>query len=263
VNGAQPIFVTLSLEELLVVLNTLEATSIPGLVADEWTRLSPAEQDLALSVARRALEARGLAATDPSGAVLVHRTLLKAVGVCAYPQRTLLIEHWAAGGQPENVFVHARDEDRVVHTVAGGLHTFALHSSHSALVDHLGALCGWSGAAVAPNLALTIPRADFTRVCDAAAAGAETEAMEVVAAATKSGAAGSALVRALSGTPRISIVQVLSGPDGQPSDQPSFTVIGGAEGSWVVAPTDNDDGSPLRAQTTSRGELGSTLLRGL
>ena len=263
-NGPQPVSITLSVEELLVVLNTLEARAIPGLDADAWRGLNAEQQNLALSVASRALEARGLAEVDQYGALLLHRALLSGVGACAYPQRTAVIEHWPPGAaDPQRFSAHVRDGDAVVHTVDGGLHTFALLAGDAELVDHLGAACLWSNNAAGQSLEITMPRSQFTQVCDASAMGSEAEALQVLAKTTKPTEAGTALVHTLASGPRISIVDLALPDAGQSWQQQSFTLIDDGERSWLAAPVTADPDSPIKARTASRADIGATLTRGL
>jgi hypothetical protein len=246
---------------VLAVLNVLETSTIPGLEAEAWIGLAPEQQDLTLSVARRALEARGLAQVHESGHLLVHRALLTAVGVCAYPQRTTLVEHWLPGAESTRLFAHTRGEDSVVHTVAGGVHTFVLLPSEAALVDYLATACQWTSAPTAPPMELTMPRQDFTRLCDASATGAESEALKVLASSTEPGKAGPALVHTLASGPRISVVQMLRADDGPSGQEQSFTVIDGGEQFWLISPVADGADAPLRARTVSRSEV-TTLLHG-
>jgi hypothetical protein len=141
------------------------------------------------------------------------------------------------------------------------VHTFVLLSSDAALFDHLAAACNWDGAPTRPQLELTVARQDFTRVCDASAAGAEAEALQVLTAAKAPGEAGSALVHALASGPRVSVVQILR-PDAEQSVQEqSFTVIEGDGPTWCVAPVTNTADAPLKARTVSRAEI-TALLNG-
>jgi len=261
-NRDEPISITLSVEELLVVLNTLQAPSIPGLEAEAWTKLTPDQQNVSLSVAGRALEARGLAEIDQFGALLIHRALLTAVGVCAYPQKTALVDYWPANDPGQRLYAYTRDNDSAVHTVNRGLHTFVLLPSEAALVNHLVEACQWSNSSATPALELTIPRDEFTKVCDASADGGEAEALKILNSATKADGAGTALVHSLVSAPRISVVRSLRYNGGQVGPEQSFTVIDGADQAWLVAGVTNDANSQLKARTTSRDEIGKTLLRG-
>ena len=258
-----PIAITLSVEELLVVLNTLEARSIPGLEAESWTKLTLDQQNLSLSVAGRALEARGLAEIDQFGALLLHRALLTAVGVCAYPLKTALVDYWPPNDPGQRLYAYTRDSDSVVHTVNGGLHSFVLLPSEAALVSHLVEACQWSNASATPALELTIPRDEFTKVCDASADSGEAQALKILNAATKANGAGTALVHSLASTPRISVIRSLRYNAGQAGPEQSFTVIDGGDRAWLVAGVTNDANSQLKARTTSRDDIGKTLLRGL
>jgi hypothetical protein len=216
--------------------------------------LSPDEQDLALSVAQHALQARGLAQVDINGQPQLHRALLSSVAACAYPQRTTLVEHWQAGGTGSHqIYAHTRDDASVIHTADGGLHTFVLFPSEAALIEHLAGACEWDGVGSASSLELTVPRADFTRACDASAAGDEKAAVQALGGENQ---AGSALAQALGGRPQISIVQTLRA---NAAEEQSFTVIGGKQ-AWLVAPVSRDPNAQLKARTVSRSELAKTLL---
>jgi hypothetical protein len=260
VNAQETITVSLSLEEVLTVLNVLETSSIPGLAAETWASLSSEQQDLALSVARRALEARGWAQTDDNGQLLIHRALLTAVGICAFPQRSILVDQWSPDGQATSLYAHTRDNDRVVHTQTRGVHTFVLLPSEDALVQHLASVCKWNSGASATSLELTIPRQDFTQACDASADGAEAEALKILTRAGGAEKASSALAHALATSPRISIVQMVSSNDGQSAQERSFTFIESNGSSWLVAPVTEDENAPLKAHSSTGSEV-STLLQ--
>jgi hypothetical protein len=217
-------------------------------------------------VARRALEARGLVQEGDRGQMLVHRALLTAVGVCAFPQQTTLVEHWAAGAEADatRFFAHSRGDDSVVHSIDSGGHTFVLLSSQQELVDHVAAACKWNGARAASSMELTVGRQDFTRACDASATGATADALQVLTGATGNAGASYALAHTLASNPRISIVQTFrpgpDGPDGADQEQ-SFTVIEGDGQVWLIAPVTEAADAPLQARTVSGAEI-TALLQG-
>ena len=259
-NAQETITVSLSLEEVLTVLNVLETSSIPGLAAETWASLSSEQQDLALSVARRALEARGLAQTDDNGQLLIHRALLSAVGICAFPQRSILVDQWTPNGQGTSLSAHTRDNDRVVHTQTRGVHTFVVLPSEDDLVQHLASVCKWEGAtAPAASLELTVPRQDFTRACDASADGSEAEALKILTEAGGAEKASSVLAHALSSTPRVSIVQMVRSDTGDTVQEHSFTFIESNGSGWLVAPVAEDENAPLKARSSAGTEVAALL----
>ena len=112
-----PVAILLSREELLAVLDALEANTIPGLDEDPLGDMTPEGRQLAVTVARRALQARELGRVEDDGTFLLHRALLTAVGVCAYSQSAILAFHWPAGSdEATRFFGHIRDGDAVMHT---------------------------------------------------------------------------------------------------------------------------------------------------
>jgi hypothetical protein len=228
--------------------------------ASTWVELPPQQQDLALSVARRALEARGFAQTGDDSQLLVHRALLTAVGTCAFPQRSILVDHQSADGQATSVFTHIRDQDSVVHTGAGGVHTFALLSSAEELVNHLASLCQWNSSSSTAGLELTVPRQDFTRACDASADGAEADAQRILTAAGGADKASSALAHALATRPRISIVQMLRSDEAEAVQERAFTFIESDGNGWLVSPVNDSADAPVKVKSSSRTEV-MTLLR--
>jgi hypothetical protein len=257
--NSEPTTIALSVEELLAVLNALETSTVPGLEVEGWTSLSPDKQDLALSVAHRALEARGLARME-DGELKVHRALLTAVGICAFPQQSTLVDHWSPGGAAQRLFAHTRETDNVVHIVEGNVHTFTLFSSEKQLADHVAAACSWDGASAGSALELTMKREDFTRACDASADGAEADAVKALGAGGSTDA-GPALVKALASGPRISVVQRVRFNTGDAATEQSFTVIEGAGRTWCVTPVAEGADAPLRARTVSRADI-TALLQG-
>ena len=81
-NGkSEAINILLSREELLYVLNILQAQTIPGLDADPLGQMDGPQHQLALVVAERALRARELAISHNGSGMVVHNALLTAVGV--------------------------------------------------------------------------------------------------------------------------------------------------------------------------------------
>ncbi len=183
--------------------------------------------------------------------------------MCAFPQRTILIDYLPPGGVGRRLFAHTLADDSVIHTVDGATHAFVLVPSEEALVDQLAAACQWSNTTAPAQQELTVGRDAFTRACDAAAAGSDAEARQILDGTAGAGEGAGALAAVLASGPRISIVQMLQ-PYATPALQDqSFTVIDNGKQAWMVAPLTNASDAPLRARTVSRADIGTTLLRGL
>src|SRR5512145_1990409 len=116
-NTSEPIQILLSREELLFVLNLLQAGFIPGLDDDPLGELTAEQQAFALTVAGRALRARELAQQHPDGQWVVHNNLLLAVGGCAYAQGIISVYHWPSNSAlPRRFFGHLRENQAIAHT---------------------------------------------------------------------------------------------------------------------------------------------------
>ena len=86
-NEFEPVDLLLSREELLLLLDLLQANTIPGLEVDPFGELNDAQRQLAIVWAGRALRARELAQLNEAGELMVHDDLLTAVGTCAYADK--------------------------------------------------------------------------------------------------------------------------------------------------------------------------------
>jgi hypothetical protein len=261
-NPNQSTSILLSREELLYVLDLLQAESIPGLDDDPLGELTPEQRTLALIWAERALRARELAQVQDDGDVVLHNTLLTAVGVSAYPQSTLFVYHWPAGAEaPTRYFGHVRGEDVVDHSRPEDvLHRFTLLSSKTDLVHQALTVCEYEETPTRPAFEFTLPGADFARTRELAEAGQTEQARETLVAGGAVPEAAAALARTLSGSPRVSILQSVKQGAGDAVDRRDLTLVATAQATWlIIAPPDPAGAAPLRVRTSTRGEI-QTLL---
>lgn len=259
-NTMQASIFLLSLEELLVVLNSLGVGAIPGLDAGAWTELSAEQQDLTLAVAGRALEARGLAAAGEDGRFRLHRALLTAVGLCAFPRQSVLVEYWPGqDSEPQRLFGHTVAAEATLHLVNGYLHRFILLPDRETLVDQIVAACDLSAAEPATHHELTLTWDDFGRVWEAGQAGRGTEAEKALAASGVPAEAASAFVRALNANQGLSSGQVVRRSDGAVV-QHAFTILHGEPDTWLVSPQSAAEVAPVVARTANRSSVRSALL---
>ena len=77
-----PINLLLSRAELQLTLELLQARTIPGLEPTDpvLADISPEQQQVARTLAERALRARELLHVQPDGELVIHRLLLSTVG---------------------------------------------------------------------------------------------------------------------------------------------------------------------------------------
>jgi hypothetical protein len=223
----EPITLLLSREELLCVLDLLQADTIPGLDDDPLGELTPEQRALALIWAERALRARGLARVQDDGAVALDNALLTAVGVSAYPQSAVFVYHWPAGAEvPTRYFGRVRGNDVVTHSRPEDvLHRFTLLPSKTDLVKQTLAMCEYRDTPDSPSFEFTLPGADLARARELAEAGETDQAREALAAGGAAPAAAAAFAQTLSEAPRVSILQTVRGQTGDGVERRDFTLL--------------------------------------
>lgn len=243
--------IVLSREELLLVLDALGTAFIPGLEPDPLGELTPDGRQLALTVARRALEARGLARADSAGALQLRRALLNAVGTCAYSQRAVIAFHWPSGAtEAARLFGHVRGDDAVAHQrPAPALHAFTIQPDRAALVDQVLGFCECGEGAPGDAASFTVPGDVLAEARRLAAAGSAAEATSLLAGAGGPAEAANALAQTLAAAPRISALQTLRQTDGG-ADSREFSLIEDGRRAWWVA-TSGDGASVLISPTTA------------
>lgn len=261
-NPNQSTSILLSREELLYVLDLLQAESIPGLDDDPLGELAPEQRTLALIWAERALRARALAQVQDDGDVVLHNTLLAAVGASAYPQSTLFVYHWPAGAEaPTRYFGHVRGEDVVDHSRPDDvLHRFTLLSSKTDLVHQALTVCEYEETPTRPAFEFTLPGADFARARELADAGQMGQAQETLIAGGAAPEAAAAFARTLSGSPRVSILQSVKQGAGDAVDRRDLTLVATAQATWlIIAPVDGDETANLQIRMSGREEIRTLL----
>ncbi|HFQ94445.1 MAG TPA: hypothetical protein ENK32_10575 [Anaerolineae bacterium] len=234
----------LSREELLLLLDLLEAESIPGLDPDPLGELNDDQRALALIWAGRALRARELAAVGENGELLVDEGLLTAVGGCIYWQTALYVYHWPEPGRaPIRFFGYARDGQAVTHTrPADVLHHLAVLPSAEALADEVTAVCQCQTLPDAPDTQFTLPRDLFIRARELAEEQEMAAAAQTLQEAGVPGETAQTLTAVLSGAPRMSIWQIVKRGENGDAETHDYTLLHSEDAAWLVSlPAGGDD----------------------
>ncbi len=260
-NGFEPINMLLSREELIFVLDMLQAESIPGLDADPLGDLDVQQRAMAMVWAGRALRARELGQLNDAGEMVLHRALLTAVGVCAYSNDAIFIFHWPeAGAEPSRYFGHIRGEDIASHTrPADILHQFTLLPDREHLRAQVFDFCGYEDGTETVELTMTVGNADFVRARELSSEGQTEAASDLLIGNGAPMETAVAFASTLADSPRVSIMQTLK-QEGEDAVQKSdFTLVQNGDYTWFVAPAQEDE-TALLVKTTNKEEV-STLLR--
>lgn len=259
-NGAKPVNVLLSREELLLVLRLLQAPTLAGLDADPAGELDTTQQAVAFTVAERALRARELAQVRPGGALAVHTALLAAVGVCAYPQTTIFVYHWPVDGDAAiRYFAHVRAGEIVAHVrPADVLHLFTRLPSTIHLVTQLFAACGWEDGPTAPSQTFTVTTPIFADVRRMATTGSVQGAVDLLRAQRVAPDSARAFLMTLAEAPRLSVVQMRKQVNGAVQAR-DFTLVQNSQRSWLVTNAPGAGEEAVTVKTTSKPEVADLL----
>lgn len=256
----QPINILLSRDELLYVLNSLKATFILGLDSDPAGDRNDEQQALAMTIASRALRARGLAQLVENGQLTIHNALLAAVGVCSYPQQTLSVYHWPSQQTyTTRYFAHLRGNEIITHTRPEDvLHLLARLPSKRFLVEQVVRLCQCNDVQPAQPLAWQITAQQFGAARQLAEQGKTAEAVALLDQSNDSGSPLQPLVDSLAHTPHVSVVQALKRQSSGMVEKKECTVIQNSAHPWLIQPIPDQTGT-LLVKATTKAEIQSLL----
>lgn len=260
---AKPINVLLSRDELLYLLSLLGTETLPGIDPDSMGDLTPEQRRLAHEIALRSLRARELAQQRNGRDVAVHNALLAALGVCAYPQKTLFVYQWSAGVEtPMRFFAHIRDQEVVAHTRPEvDLHLFSRLPSVNYLVTQLLAFCECNTMPATQSTNIMMAKGDFAEVRRLAQAGSSAAALDLLLQNRLPSISAQSLVNTFSAAPRISLVQMLK-QVGEAVQMQELTLVQNPQYAWLV---ENDAIEPdrLRISGTQRAAVESVFTQWL
>lgn len=227
----------LSREELILLLDLLEAAVIPGLDPDPLGELNDDQRALALIWAGRALRARELATVSDDDSLLVDEKLLTAVSTCAYWKTAVNVYHWSAPGQtPTRFFGYTGNGQVATHTRPEDiLHRLTVLPSTEALVDAITAVSQCQAVPETPTVPYKLSRELFVKARELA------EAQETEAAQTALHQGGlsqddaQAVTAVLSGTPRMSIWQLVSHEENGNTHTHEYTLLQQNQTAWLIS----------------------------
>ena len=228
-----PINFTLSRHELLVTLDALGAEVIPGLGADPLGELSPEENQLALTIAQRAMRARGFVRFQ-EGDVVFHRWLVEAVGACAFAPRALMALHRAPDRTPLHYFAHLTDDDVTVLHVRPEdvLHTFSLLPSRDYLIERLVQLTGLTDEHGKADEVFSLTKEQFVRVREYVEQNDTVAAQQALNADESSDKR--AFVETLANMPTLTVFQFLHVEEDGEATKKDFSVLHDGERAWLL-----------------------------
>lgn len=263
--------ILLSREELLFVLQQLDATTIPGLESDPLGDLTPEGQTLALTVAERALRARGLVQLASTAAdlavrpVRVDQQLLTMIGVCAYSQRAIFLYHRGReAGSSGRYFGHIRSDNTageqgdivIGHTLpAPDLHRLTRFPSRTDLFADLLTSCACAEVRSGAH-EFTLPFSVFQRVQETTDTSERETAQQFLLESNVSEASAAAFVELFAEDYQLSILQMVQQQADNTVTQREFLLFHAKDTTWLAFANGQSAGeTEMLIRTTDHTEL--------
>ena len=227
----------LSREELTLLLDLLEATSITGLDSDPLGELNDDQRALAFIWAGRALRARELATVGDDGSLLVNEQLLTAVSTSVYWTTAINVYHWSAPGQtPMRFFSYAGNGQVATHTRPEDvLHRLSVLPSSEALVEAITAVSQCQAIPEAPFVEYELSRNLFVQARELAEAQDGEAAQKILLQDGIPLETAQAITAVLSGKPRMSIWQLVSRVENEDAITHEYTLLQQDQAAWLIS----------------------------
>lgn len=240
-NQESPVRFVLSREELIFVLNKLQVSIVPGLDADPVGELTPEQQAWSMVTAQRALQARELVQIRSDGVVAVHNSVLTAVGICAYAERTVFVYHWPVNEDlPVRTFCHRRGDQAVFHRRPSDvLHEFTLMSASEDLADQILHACTYKDVRADGDYTFKLPNDAFVEARTRAAGNEVSSAQSVLIGVGVEEQAAQSFAETLAGTARVSILQMVKQEGGEVK-KADLTLLQDGSYPWLLQPVEED-----------------------
>ncbi len=262
----KPAHILLAQDELRVVLQTLNAQTIPGLPAP--TDMTPEQLTVANQVAQRTLRARRLAQLRDDGVLSVHMILLTAVGVAAYPEKTISAFCWdKPGGTLKRLYAHQRGRDFALHTLPeAGIHRLSLLNDQARWLSYLMEFSDLVQlpAEVTPHQ-MVLEQTIFTTMQEMAYNGNVSQAVNYLANFDIPEEEARPLAETFTQEPRFVILQVITLAEGEQAPRKhDLSIIQSEDQTWLIVPAPAvESNQPLVIKTCALPEIEALLTKWL
>lgn len=232
--------VSLSQEELFVILGYLEVSSMMGLDGSVLDDLGEDRIRLVLGVAERALVARGFLAPGESDNFKLDPTILAIAVTCATPEHTLVVTQNRPDKLAQAHFFHTARKMVVEHTIpASSIHQFIVLKDREAMVqsalsilapdfqDALSCPCG------------RVPEYLVTQARDAALQGGQAAALSVLAQTKLEPVTAEQFSLTLAHPLANATMVYIEHQEQGEMFADGFTVLQGTNGAWILRPVED------------------------
>lgn len=249
----------LSREELVLLLRLLDANSVLGLDTDPLGALTDQQFATGLIYAERALRARQLAMLDEKGNLKVQSDLLKAIGTCAYPHKSLAIHCFPeTDSAPSRYFFHWRsDKSAVVHSIPqDALHLLTSLADEESLLTTAVSVCRCKAVSKDVVADINLESEVLANARSIIAKGDAASAEKLLIENNANHKSATALVKILSTPHSLAVIHFLSPRPEDTLASREVTILHNAETAWLMTQSEsNAENSTLALQQISNEEL--------
>jgi len=236
----------LSREELLLLLKLLNADYILGLTPDPLGELSAKQQAFAFIYAERALRARQLATVDEQGVLKVQRELLDIIGICVYPERSVVAHHILPNKQASLFTGHCREAQYAIHLIPeAALHHITLHPTSATFFNELIAFCRCQKLPEALTEGMFIDGETYKRLCESVSSGNELASLNLLLEQGVTHDSAQSFVTTLLAPHTISVVQFLNPLSTNSLAKREMTILQSESQAWLVVQSNRIDSDEL------------------
>lgn len=238
----------LSQAELLDVLRFLEVEAFLGLDVEAVRKMPDERRAFMFRLARNALAARKIMARDANGEWKLDPLVLTMVGICAVPDRSVIMTHQQPDRAAEGYFFHTSTDSpsTILHKTDGSdIHQFYLLREERPIITAIKNVLQIESAQAPEAAPARLPEAVMTQARDAALAGGEKEAALVLEAGGVSAETAQSLAQTLAHpTAFTTIAQIIHRADENEKTrrQDGFTLLHGAGTLWLAQPQVTETG---------------------
>jgi hypothetical protein len=256
-NNHAVLSMLLTYEELSLTLRLVNAATLPGLRAPQSVPLTDEQFAQGLVYAERSLRARELARITPDGNFVVHAALLSAVGVCAYADQALIVQHMQPDGTVVELYGSRKDDAVVAYTLPEpGLYQLSVLENSAILANQVLQACDCMNLKTANSSSITVADDILKQARELAEQGLVSEAAALLRGGNDQTSVET-VVDALAAPHSVSIWIVLERQADDTVARHELTVLRTADSAWLM--TQEDAGLRTLRQTTSE-ELHNVLM---
>jgi hypothetical protein len=248
-----PLSVTLSLEEVALLVRLFGAKTMPGMGTEPLAGIPPDQVNFLLSSADRSLRARRIISLSEDGKITIERFILALLGPCIAPEFSVVSLCAKQGGAADMVYFHAAQMMTVEHVISGpGLHTFAALKDRQMLFNRLISFVSLDGQPLR-----SAPTGQLTAETTEAAMKSIVKGASAVLAVLKAGGADNGFAQAFSNDlakldVAASVTAIQHTPDGQATMQ-HYTFLTCGQTLWEYYEVGPADSPKLEFKPVSAG----------